>query len=109
MSTPEPGLDLHEWETVLQSLEPDLAEAPSESLPDLHDLVRRMLVARGYAPDDPVASDGDDPEVLTSFRSAAQTTRALERGEDVDPGDVAAAVNEYRAVYDYLVEERPAP
>jgi hypothetical protein len=109
MSTPEPGLDLHEWETEMQALEEDLADSPAETLPELQDLLRRILVERGYAPDDPVASDGDDPEILVTFRSAAETTRAVERGDDVDPGDIASAVNDYRAIYDTLVAERSAP
>jgi hypothetical protein len=108
MSTPEPGLDRHEWETELQALEPELADAPAEALPELQGLVERMLSERGFAPEDPVASDGDEPEVLAEFRAAAETTRALDRGDDVGPGDVAAAVNGLRAVFDYLVSERSA-
>lgn len=109
MSTPEPGLDRHEWESELQALEPELEDAPADALSELQRLVERMLVARGFAPDDPVASDGDDPEVLAEFRAAAETTQALERGDDVGPGDVAAAVNGMRAVFDYLVTVRSAP
>ena len=109
MSTPEPGLDRHEWESELQALEPELADAPAEALPELQRLVERILTARGFSPDDPVASDGDDPEVIAEFRAAAETTRALERGDDVGPGDIAAAANGFRAVFDYLVTARPAP
>ena len=109
MSTPEPGLDRHEWESEFEALEPELADSPSEALPELHGLVERMLVERGYSPDDPVADDGVDPEVLAEFRAARDTTVALERGENVAPGDVAAAVNGYRAVFDHLVAERSAP
>lgn len=109
MSTPEPGLDRHEWETELQALEPELADAPAEALPDLQKLVVRMLAERGFAPDDPIGSDGDEPEVIAEFRAATETVRALERGDDVDPGDIAAAVNGLRAVFDYLVTARSAP
>ena len=109
MSTPEPGLDRHEWETELQALEPELADAPAEALPDLQKLVERMLAERGFAPDDPIGSDGDEPEVIAEFRAATETVRALERGDDVDPGDIAAAVNGLRAVFDYLVTARSAP
>jgi hypothetical protein len=109
MSTPEPGLDRHEWETEFQALEPELEDSPADALPELHDLVERILVERGYSPDDPVAGDGDEPEVLAEFRAARETTMALERGASPGPGDVAAAVNGYRAVYQHLVAERPAP
>ncbi len=105
----EPGLDRHEWESEMQALEPELEDSPSEALPELDDLVARMLAERGYAPDDPVASDGDEPEVLAEFRAARDTKRMLDRGENVGPGDIAAAVNGYRAVYDYLLNERSSP
>jgi hypothetical protein len=109
MSTPEPGLDRHEWETELQALEPELADAPADALPEFQRLVERMLAERGFAPDDPVVSEGDEPEVLAEFRAATETVRALERADDVDPGDVAAAVNGLRAVFDYLVSTRSPP
>jgi len=109
MSTPEPGLDRHEWESELEALEPELEDSPSEALSELHMLVERMLVARGYSPNDPVADEGDEPEVLAEFRAARETTMTIERGETPAPGDVAAAVNGYRAVFDYLVAARSTP
>jgi hypothetical protein len=109
MTTPEPGLDLHEWVSELEALEPELEDAPADALPELHDLVSRMLAERGYDVTDAVADDGEDPEILAEFRAAHETTRAVERGDDVGPGDVAAAVNGYRAVFDYIAAERPAP
>lgn len=106
----EPGLDRHEWESEWQALEEQLADAPAETLPELDDLVARMLEARGFAIDDPVASEGDDPEIVSEFRAARDTTRRLDRGgDDVSPGDVGAAVNGYRSVYEYLIAERSAP
>ena len=109
MST-EPGLDRHEWESELSALEPELDDAPREALPELLGLVERMLDERGYAPDDPVAGDGDEPEILAEYRAARETATAVERGgDDVGPGDVAAAVNGLRAVFDHLVAERRAP
>ena len=108
MST-EPGLDRHEWESEMQALEEDLADAPADALSELDGLVSRMLDARGYEIDDPVAREGDDPEVLTEFLAAREITRLVERGGDVSPGDIASAVNGYRAVYDHLLSERSAP
>jgi uncharacterized protein (UPF0297 family) len=110
MST-EPGLDRHEWEGEFQALEPELEDAPREALPELLGLVDRMLDERGYAPNDPVAGDGgDEPEILAEYRAARETANAVERGgDDVGPGDVAAAVNGLRAVFDHLVSERQAP
>lgn len=106
----EPGLDRHEWESEWQALEEQMADAPAEVLPELDDLVSRMLEARGFALDDPVAADGDDPEIVAEFRAARETTRLLDAGADgVSPGDVAAAINGYRAVYEHLLSERSAP
>jgi hypothetical protein len=105
----EPGLDRHEWESEWEALAPEVEDSPADALPELHGLVERMLVERGFAVDDQIADDGDDPEILAEFRAARDVTLLLERGEQVGPGDVAAAVNGYRAVYDYLLEERSAP
>ena len=109
MTSPEPGLDRHDWESELETLEPGLRDAPAEALPDLGDLVERLLAERGYEVGDPVAEEGADPDVVGEYRSARETADRCERGEAVDPGDVAAAVNGLRAVFDHLVAERSAP
>jgi hypothetical protein len=106
----EPGLDRHEWESEWASLEEELEDSPGETLPLVDGLVARMLDSRGFAVDDPVADDGDDPEILAEFRAAREITRRLDSGDDdVGPGDIAAAVNGYRAVYEFLLAERGAP
>jgi len=103
----EPGLDRHEWESEWGSLEEQLADSPAEALPDVDGLVERMLVEHGYAIDDPVAREGDKREVVAEFLAAREITRLVEAGSaDVSPGDVAAAVNGYRAIFDYLIAER---
>ena len=43
----EPGLDRHEWQTEWEALEPLVADSPAESLPELDNLVGRMLVSAG--------------------------------------------------------------
>lgn len=106
----EPGLDRHEWESEWQALEEQVADAPAESLSDLDDLVGRMLESRGYAINDPVAVEGEEREVVTEFQSARETTRLVESGSgDISPGDVAAAVNGYRSVYETILAEFSAP
>jgi hypothetical protein len=105
----EPGLDRHEWESEMQALEDQLGESPAEALPELDGLVARMLEVTGYNLDDPVARDGEEREVVAEFLAAREITRLTEGGnEEVGPGDVAAALNGYRAVYDYLVSSRSA-
>jgi hypothetical protein len=106
----EPGLDRHEWESEWQALEEELSEDPASTLSDVDDLVERMLNERGYAIDDPVAREGDDREIVAEFLAAREITRLVEQGsDDVSPGDVGAAVNGYRAIFDYLIAERSAP
>ena len=106
----EPGLDKHEWESQWQQFEDDLESSPGDALPEVDRLIEEMLEARGFAINDPVASEGDDRDVVAEFFAARETTR---RGEDdvddIDPGDIAAAVNGYRSIYEYLIEERGAP
>ena len=109
MSANEPGLDRHDWETQLRALEDDLATDPRQTLPDLADLIERMLTERGFAPDDPVGDDGVEPEILASYRSARETATVVEQGDPVDPGDVGNAVENLRALFDHLVTERSAP
>jgi hypothetical protein len=106
----EPGLGRHEWESEWQQLEPLVLDAPRETLPELHDLVRRMLEERGYAIDEGVAREGNDPEIIAEYLSAREVTRRAERGgEDLPPGDVADAVASYRNLYEHLLESRGAP
>jgi hypothetical protein len=101
----EPGLDRHEWETEWEQLEPDVEDSPAEALHELDDLIARMLTEAGYPLDtpDPVDDEGVDPEVLASFYAAREITRQVDRGDDVDPGDVAQAVNYYRELYAHLI------
>ena len=106
----EPGLDRHEWESRWESLEEALEDSPRDVLPELDLLVGQMLEERGYAIDDPVAREGDDREVVAEFLAAREITRLVADDPDsVSPGDVAAAVNGYRSIYDYLLEERTPP
>jgi hypothetical protein len=106
----EPGLDRHEWESRWQALEEMAEESPAGALPDIDRLVEEMLEARGYVLDDPIAGEGDDREVVAEFLAAREITRFVDEGSDaVSPGDVAAAFNGYRSLYEYLLAERSAP
>ena len=109
MSMPEPGLDRHEWESEMQALEPELEDAPAEALSELGDLIERILRERGYDLSDPVAREGEEREVVAEYMAAREISDRLERGEDVGPGDVAAAVNGFRTIFDYVIAERSSP
>src|SRR3954469_22167272 len=105
----EPGLDRHEWESEMQGLEDDMRENPAEALPELDALVLRMLEQTGYDLGDPVAREGEEREIVAEYLAAREITQASERGsEAISPGDIAAAINGYRAVYDYIVANRSA-
>jgi hypothetical protein len=103
----EPGLDRHEWESEMQALEDQLGENPAEALPELDALVTRMLEETGYDVTDPVVREGDEREVVAEYLAAHDIVEAAERGsEELSPGDVAAAINGYRAVSEHLVATR---
>jgi hypothetical protein len=104
MSMNEPGLDRHEWESEWQALEPLVVDSPAEALPELDNLVERMLAEVGYPVQtaDPVADEGIDPEVMASFRVAHDITLRSDAGEDVDPGDIGYAVGLYRELYAHV-------
>jgi hypothetical protein len=101
----EPGLDREYWETEWAELEPDLKDSPAQALHDLGDLIARMLAEAGYPLDtaDRVDDEGIDPEVVISFQAAREVTRQADRGDDVDPGDIAQAINDYRELYQHLL------
>jgi hypothetical protein len=101
----EPGLDREYWETEWAELELDLESSPAGALGDLDGLVARMLGEAGYPLDtaDLVDDEGIDPEVLLTFYAAREVTRQVDHGDDVDPGDIAQAVNDYRDLYQHLL------
>jgi hypothetical protein len=100
----DPGLDRHEWETEWQGLEPLVADSPAEALPELDNLVGRMLEAHGYPVDEKHEFEAPEAEIIKEFFEARRVTRLVEEGEQVDPGDIGAAVAGYRNVYDSLTE-----
>ena len=105
----EPALDRHLWESWWAQFDEDVQTSPAEALSELDRLVEQMLDARGYAIDDPVVREGDDRDVVADFLGGREITRALEAGNDVDQEDIDTAIENYRDLYEYLIEERPAP
>jgi hypothetical protein len=103
----EPGLHRHEWESEWEALEEGLREDPTDALPELDGLVGRMLEESGYDLTDPVVREGDEREIVAEYLAAHGITQAAERDSgELSPGDVAAAINGYRAVFDHLVTTR---
>jgi hypothetical protein len=91
MSMQEPGLDLHEWETRWAEVEEALGADPVGALPEACDLVEETL-----------GTDYVSDELEVGFQAARETADAVERGDDVDPGDVGAAVANLRAIREAL-------
>lgn len=104
MSQNEPGLELHEWETRWQELEPMFEDDPAGTLPEACDFVAQTLRESDLDPD---ATSGEPDEVLSAYAAARETATRLEAGEDVDPGDLGAAIENLRAVYESLRATRP--
>jgi len=104
MSQNEPGLELHEWETRWQELEPMLEEDPAGALPQACDFVEQTLRESQLDPD---AAVGTPDELLSAYAAARETATRVERGESVDPGDIGAAIENLRAVYESLRATRP--
>ena len=105
----DPGLDRHEWEGEWQTLEDDLRTDPAQALPELDGLVARMLEESGYDLTDPVVGEGAEREVVAEYLAAHEILEVAERESSVpSPGDVAAAVNGLRAVFEHLVTTRVA-
>ena len=100
----DPGLDRHEWETEWQQLEDDLETAPAETLPEVANLVGRMLRERGFPLDDAVADDGMEPELIASYRSGREIATRVERGADVDPAEIGEAIHNFRDIYEELID-----
>jgi hypothetical protein len=101
----EPGLDRHDWESQWASLEEDIHEAPLEALPEVERLLLQMLGEVGLDPD--VSPHDDEPELLAEFR-AGRELRLQAEADEGSPGDVAAAIEAFRSVYETLIEERRA-
>ena len=70
MSQNDPGLELPEWETRWQELEPMFEDDPVGTLPEACDFVEQTLRESGLGP---VASAGE-PDELASASTAARET-----------------------------------
>jgi hypothetical protein len=103
----EPGLDRREWESEWAALEDDIRTDPGEALSEIDELVARMLDEAGYGVTDPVVREGEEREVVAEYLAAHELAEAYELGsEELSPGDIAAAINGYRAIFDYVVSDR---
>jgi predicted GTPase len=102
----DPGLDLHEWQSMWASVEEDKDADPNAALSQFANIVERMLRARGYRIHDPVERTGDEPEIVVTYLAACDTAeRAEVRAASRD--EVETAIADLQDVFDTLVAERP--
>jgi hypothetical protein len=103
----ELGVDRHQWESEWESLEPLVADAPAEALPELAGLVARMMEARGLSLEEHEGEGLTEPETTREFMEARRVALLVDAGETVDPGDVGLAVQAYRSLYEQLLDAGP--
>jgi hypothetical protein len=98
------GFDEHDWESTWASIEEVAADDPDAALSQYADLVEQMLKARGYALDDPVAREGENPEVISTYLAARETAERAEVGA-ASRGDVELAIDDLRSLFDAISGE----
>ena len=104
MSSIEPGLNLHEWETRWEELLEEATDSPEEALPEIVRHVEPMLADAGYDIQSPVVREGEE-DVVRDFLAARDIARATERSE-AESEDVETALENLREIHDILAEQR---
>jgi hypothetical protein len=100
----EPGLDRHEWATAWEEIQDDVRSTPEEALSDLDELIAEMMTANGLELEERPGEDVEELDATREFAAARAIKRMVDNGEDVDPGDVAYAVNAYTELYQQLID-----
>ena len=101
MSEATQGDDRHAWESEYAGLEEDLRTGPLEALPELLDLVERMLDAAGQAAPQPGGTPERDVDV--ALERAEEVIRRYEAGLPVGNDDAFQAGAELRELYKALL------
>jgi hypothetical protein len=106
----EPGLDIHEWESEWASFEDDVADSPETALPVVHELITRMLKERRILDDNLVVVEGVEPDWIRTWEAGRDLVALVDDpGADIDPQDVVDQLDEYRDLFEALLEQRAAP
>ena len=106
MSEAMQGDDRHAWETEYALLEESLRAEPFEALPELLDLVERMLDAAGYEERRPGAAPEHDVDVVLA--RAREAVQRYEAGLAIGNDDAFQAAAELRELYEALLERPEA-
>ncbi len=67
-----------------------------------------MLTERGYDLENPVVTEGEDPDLVHDFSAARDIARAAEKGE-IEPEDIETTLEDLSEIHDYLAEQRASP
>jgi len=106
----EPGLDIHEWESEWASLEDDAADSPETALLVINELITRMLRERGILDDSLAVVEGVEPDWVRTWEAGRELVALVDNpAEEVDEQDVRDQLDEYRDLFEALIEQRPAP
>jgi hypothetical protein len=106
----EPGLDIHEWESEWASLEDDAADSPESGLLVIHELITRMLKERGILDDNSVVVEGIAPDWSRTWEAGRELVALVDDpGVEVDEPDILDQLDEYRDLFEVLIEQRAAP
>jgi hypothetical protein len=106
----EPGLDVHEWRSEWASLEDDIADSPETGLPVVHELITRMLRQRGVLDDNLVVAEGVDPDWIRTWEAGRELVSLVDdAAAEVDDQDLVDQLDEYRDLFEALLEQRAAP
>jgi len=101
----DPGIDRHDFASEWESVWPDVETDPREALPELEDILRRMLERHGYVLDeDDPAAQGDEIEILAPYESIREVARVIRDGDDVDADDLAQAIADAAEIYEALID-----
>ena len=98
------GSDLHAWESQWASIAEDADDDPDAALSQYAGLVESMLEAHGYAVRDPVAREGEEREVVTTYLAARETAERAEVGA-ASRSEVEQAIDDLRAVFKTFEDE----
>jgi len=106
----EPGLDIHEWESEWASLEDDAANSPESSLLVIHELITRMLQERGILDDSLAVVEGVEPDWVGTWQAGRELVVLVDDpAQDVDEQDIVDQLDQYRDLFEALLQQRAAP
>jgi hypothetical protein len=106
----EPGLDIHEWQSQWASLEDDIADSPETALPVIHELITRMLQERRILDDNLVVLEGVEPDWIRTWEAGRELVEHVDDpGAEIERQDIVDQLDEYRDLFDALIQQRTPP